>query len=551
MSDGGLAGLSGNPEGAAATVHAMKRPTPLPNPSPSAKPGRIARFLGSPGSSKRVLARNAIWNALTFLAHALAAFFLSPLLVRALGDGLYGYWEVAVSILGYFGLGDLGVRPAIVHFAAQADAREDAGELNRFVNSAFVTLAVLAAAILLIAGPLSPFVPGWFGVESGFVSEAAWAFFLMVIMFAVTLPMNAITAVVIAKQRYDRTCQVDFIIVLLRTAGIVWVLQAGHGLVALALVHLATELIEMIWKMAIAFRLEPKLAFRPKVASRAHARRLLGYGGLSFIIAIAMHLSQQTDAIVIGTIGMLEQVTFFALAAKLLGYTRGLMVSMGRVLRPAISAIDAGDPDAPRTLAKLLTGSARALLVLSVPMVVYWIVMGGAFLEQWQGKALYRQEGTPVILGLIGGVFIHVSSDALVAWHYGTGRLKALAHFAAWEGLLNLALSIALYPWLGILGVALGTTLPAVIIHGVLMPRLVCRELDFRLSEWFVRVWSLPLLVGALVAAASLLLLDPAASYGWVPLFGAAGAMAIVGWGIAMKLRVKDAPEASAEAAGE
>jgi O-antigen/teichoic acid export membrane protein len=48
------------------------------------------------------------------------SFFMMPFLVRNLGDRMYGIWTLVGSVLGYYGLIDIGLSSAVVRFISRA-----------------------------------------------------------------------------------------------------------------------------------------------------------------------------------------------------------------------------------------------------------------------------------------------------------------------------------------------------------------------------------------------------------------------------------------------
>ena len=81
----------------------------------------------------RTLLRNILSNWAGFLVEACVAFYLSPFVIHTLGDTSYGIWILLTSLTGYFGLLNLGLRPAINKYVAEfagsrAEADHRAGE---------------------------------------------------------------------------------------------------------------------------------------------------------------------------------------------------------------------------------------------------------------------------------------------------------------------------------------------------------------------------------------------------------------------------------------
>jgi len=443
-----------------------------------------------------VLARNAAWNWGIYATDAVIVFFLSPYVVHTLGYDAYGVWAIVLTLTGYFGFADFGIRPAIVHFVARHDALEEPEALNAFVSSAFFTFGAGGLLVLGIALVASPWLAAAFGIPPALQHEATVALLLTAGTLAVTLPLNAFSAVLIGRQRFDLSCRIDLVMIFVRTAAIVLALWRGYGLVGIAAANALAEIGEMSWKTRAAFRLQSSLRLSFAQVHRSRVGALLRFGAFNIAAALALHLTYQTDAIVIGTTLSLSWVTYFTIASRLPFHVRSMMWTVGRVLAPEMGARDArGDA---RGVARLITGAARNLLVLAMPLIVYMVVFGGAFLERWMGAESFRTEAGPALIVLALGALAPIASYPLVAVHQGTNRMRALAALSMIEALSNLGLSLALVGPYGILGVAIGTAVPALLVHALLMPLWICREFSLPFGRFCAQVWPRPLAAAGL-----------------------------------------------------
>ena len=319
----------------------MSEPAPPPPAGPDAPQGDGAPAAPPPGTVRRVLARNAVWNASTYIVHALALLLISPYVVEHLGKDLFGVWIIVQTLIGYLNIADFGIRPAIVHFVARHDARGEHDALNRAVNSAFLTLAVGGLLVVTAAAFLAPHLGPWFDVPTPKQAEAGWALMIAAGFMACILPLNAFTAVLIGKQRYDLSCRVDLVSMLANAGAVITVLATGGGIVALAAAIGTVELCEMLAKARLAFREQPRLRFRPRAASKKSVRALLSYGGANLVVMASLLLADKTDALVIGGAMSAVWVTLFDRAAKMPIHARSMIYQVGRVLMPELGARDA------------------------------------------------------------------------------------------------------------------------------------------------------------------------------------------------------------------
>ena len=87
---------------------------------------------------------NVLSNYGVFFFTAVASFFLSPFIVHRLGNETYGTWALLVSLVGYLGLLDLGVRGAVTRFIANTHASGDHDASSRYASTSAMRSRTLA-----------------------------------------------------------------------------------------------------------------------------------------------------------------------------------------------------------------------------------------------------------------------------------------------------------------------------------------------------------------------------------------------------------------------
>jgi O-antigen/teichoic acid export membrane protein len=471
---------------------------------------------------RRRLVVNATWTSGVFLASAAAMFFLSPYVLRSLGKASYGVWEIVMSLTGYLGFADLGVRPAVVYFVARHDALGERDEVNRYVNAALLTFGACGAAILAAAALLAPHVPAWFGVDPASASDASLAVLLTSASLALTLPLNAFSAVLVGKERYRLLCSTDLVVLAAKVTATVLVLRAGGGLLGLALVTVGADLLEMTAKAAWAFRVHPGLRIAPSLASLARCRALLRYGGAALLVSLAQLVIWRTDALVVGAMLGAEAVAVFAIGSKLPSYARSLTTAASRVLTPAASRLEATGDRAG--LLRMVARGSRAMLLVGGAMLAYLVACGEPFLARWQGDD-FRGEAAAVLVALSIGAVGPVAAYPFEAVLYGARRVGLLGVLSVVEAVANLGLSLLLARPYGVLGVALGTAIPALAIRLVVLPWASARSLGGRFGPLALRAFAAPVLAATATALLLRAVVDPRASLGWPALLAiAAGA---------------------------
>ena len=104
---------------------------------------------------------NALGNWTTLVVTAIIMLLLTPFLIKHLGRNGFGIWILISSILGYYGILDLGITSAIKRYIARYIGQENQRALNETTSTAFIIFCVLGFFLIIvsfaIATPLSKY----------------------------------------------------------------------------------------------------------------------------------------------------------------------------------------------------------------------------------------------------------------------------------------------------------------------------------------------------------------------------------------------------------
>jgi O-antigen/teichoic acid export membrane protein len=91
---------------------------------------------------KRILV-NTGSNVTVVVVKLVITFVMTPVFVHNLGNYDYGIWEIMTAVLGYMGLLDIGMKPAISRFSAKYLAEKNQGKLQELYSTSFLFLAIV------------------------------------------------------------------------------------------------------------------------------------------------------------------------------------------------------------------------------------------------------------------------------------------------------------------------------------------------------------------------------------------------------------------------
>ena len=441
--------------------------------------------------------RNIFSSWTSYLVTMVVGFLLAPVVVHSLGNTGYGLWTLVLSITGYFGLLDLGIRSSVGRFVARHLALNDARNVNRTASTAFLILGGGGVLAFLSTLGVAVFFFDSFRIEPQYASAGRTALLITGLNISLLLPLGVFSSVLYGLERYDVVSGVTISAELARAALVVWFLQHGYGLVALAVIALAITLVQYS-----AMGLFAKALYRP-LKLDVHAvdwigcRDLFGFSIYRFFWLVANQLIFYTDAVVIGIFLGAAAITPYAIAGSLINYGRNVVSLFTDTLYPSAARMDAKDDLAG--LQRLLILATRMALLVTLPLCLGFLFLGRQFITLWMGPAY--ADSAVLLMVLAIPQFGSMSQYGSVLVLTGMARHRALAYFALAEGVVNVTLSVILVQQMGLIGVAWGTVIPHLICTTVVVPLYTLRVLKMNMTEYLVKAYVRPVLCAVPVAA--------------------------------------------------
>lgn len=445
-----------------------------PPPSPTPAPRK-------PQSGLRILVRNVLSNWTGLVLNMAVAFFMSPFLVRNLGDVYYGLWVLIRSTTGYMGMLDAGVRVAVVKFVARAEASGDTTELNRTVSTAhflFSCAAVVAGIGTIAIAIAFPYI---FKIEPETLGTARIVVLIAGVSLGVSLLSSVSGGILTGMQRFDISNQIGIATLVIRTIVIVAMITMGYGIVALALTHLSMQLGNWIVINLVARRLRPDIKANLRDANRESAKQLYGYGSANVISGMGDLLLFRTGEILAAMFIGPAAVTYYAIAGTLLEYLQKLVFTMAQTLHPFSSAKQAKGDE--RVLQAVALIGTKLCFLIALPVTVGIVIFGHDFIAAWMGASYALQAG-PLLVAMAAGRLFWIAQSGTFQILLGAGRHKQAMIINVLTGTFSFLGGLLCIQKYGLLGMTIGAAVPVIIIHGFITPIYTMRTLHIPLRRY-------------------------------------------------------------------
>ncbi|RJP25042.1 MAG: hypothetical protein C4529_01775 [Deltaproteobacteria bacterium] len=442
-------------------------------------------------STAEKFVRNLLSNWTGMILGLMISFFLSPYVVRKLGNTYYGVWNIIMDMTGYLGLLEMGVRQSIIRYVAKYNAVNEMDSLNRIVSSAFSIYGFTSVACAVISIGLAALFPYVVDVSADTVPIARWVIVITGFSVAQGLIFSVYYGVILGIQRYDVVVKVNMLVSIIKAGLTVALLGNGYGLISLSMMHLVMGFASSMYGRHYCNKEIPGLNIRfGKYASEWYGR-IFNYSLKTFMMFIGQKIVYYSDSIVIGILLGPVHVTYFVIGASLTEYMRRIVNQMTQMFTPLTSELQALREE--QKIRDVLIQGTKLSLIIALPISIVFLTMGKRFISLWMGKEYGPLSGEVLIVLTIAHLFSiaqYTTQDIL----QGLNKHQICAVCRCAEAVANLILSIVLIRYWGIVGVAVGTAVPHLATALFAYPYFISREVKVDFKQYVFRSYMAPII---------------------------------------------------------
>lgn len=334
----------------------------------------------------RLIATNALFNALSLAVSSLAAVLLMPFLLRWLGERLFGVWALLGVVITVAQLLDLGLGRALVRNVAGFHAQGQWSELWHDFNRMVGLLLGMWLGLAWLGWLLAPFVARLLGVPSAELAQAVSALRLLFLSFVPVGFSLLLVAVWEGVQKMAVSSGIQALTRLIFATGAVFAVVRGWGVVGVAGAYLLSVMIQSLFLLLLAFWRLPALKLRPRLGRCVVSKGEVGFGvNVLAVGVIALAFTAMNKVALARWLG-LSALAYYELANVIALQLFAFALASARALYPALAtALVVGGLSDAR---KLFRQSLRLQVMVISPVVAVMIVLARPGMVLWLGQDL-------------------------------------------------------------------------------------------------------------------------------------------------------------------
>lgn len=420
-------------------------------------------------------------------------------MIHHLGAVDYGVWVLAGSVLDYYGLLDIGMRAAMFRYVGKFRGSEDRDEINRTFSSALFIVTLTAIVICVVSVAVAYSLPGRMMLQGTSPHVFGWLLLLLGFSVAITFPVRMLATYISAHQRWDLFNAAGTAAVLTRAVAIIAVLKLGYGLLAVATAALVVATLSLGQHILFLRIADPQVHFSVKLISKKRIGELFRFSVRSLLVSIGDYLRFSSDSAVITAVLNVALVTPFNVATRLVECFKSIVIAAGGPVFGSMTELDGGRRQEESRA--LLLRSTQMLSLLSILGGVLLLVDGRVLLRLWVGPEL--SSAYPILAILAAGYMINLALHPMQLIVIARGQHGPLGAWTIAEGLANIALSIIWGRSHGLLGIAMGTVVPMLVVKLIIQPYYALKAAEMTAWTYMRKGLGRPLVVAPLFALAA------------------------------------------------
>lgn len=409
---------------------------------------------------------------------------VTPIIIRRLGNESYGLWGLVASFVGFYGLFDFGLSSAVSRFFGNAIGASDIEEFNRVASTGKCLLSCSALLVLLFAVIMIEPAQSILNIPAEYAKQFVLLILLSVSAMTISMVMAVYGGALLASEDFVPLSCIRTGVAVIRSLGSLLVVLAGKGVVGLAVVSVASGVLEQLIIFLRCRKRLPQMRACFLNFEVTMARTLLGFAAASFVVIIAEVLRSKLDVMLVTRFGGLGQAGLYAVALVIFRYFfRAMLAVLGVAWTRLNNLYGKGDLAELQVFflrASHMTAACAALASGFLIGLAPWLI------RLWVGDDY--GESAIVVRILIGGYFLDFATYLGIGSLYATARHRYFAAQTAVEAVASFTLAFILGSKFGMNGVALGIVVPIIIVKLTIQPWYVARNLSISLREYWFRV---------------------------------------------------------------
>jgi len=435
--------------------------------------------------------------------------FLTPFLIRTLGDVEFGIYQSMASFAGYLVLINFGTGTVMTRYVSMYLGKGDKKNERNYIAMCLIITAGLVLIIAAVSGVMYMFIDSMYSetIEPHQMGHAKMLFLVVSLNVIVTLIAQAFQGIITAYEKFNFTGIWNILRVLLKVALLVSVFFIWEDSMVIALVDLTLSCVFALLCIGYSIKLKatPKLYKFDKKIFASSAMFSLAI----MLQAVVNQVNSKVDITILGIMENQQSVTRYAVAMQVFSIFSTLSTAAIAIYLPKFTKLIASGKTDGETITKEMIAPSRIQTLVSGTIMFGFLICGMDFIRVWMGEGFDLSWWIAIII-LVPSFLVYTNGVVVSVLDAMQKRLVRSVVLAA-VAVANVFISIVLVSFFGEIGAPIGTAVSTIVGTVIIMNIYYKKAIGIKLFMLFKGIFKglLPSLIIASLAALPAVLLVP------------------------------------------
>ncbi|WP_203141125.1 oligosaccharide flippase family protein [Marinobacter mangrovi] len=412
---------------------------------------------------------------------------MMPLMIRILGEDLYGIWIVIGSIVSSLYLFDIGMASSVTRFVSYALGQNDRKRASQIVSTAFAIYSVLAIVIFLTSVVIA-FASSLIVKNPENIELVRILIVIVGLNIAIEFPFKSYAGIAGYHLRQDLMSYSRIAFKILSTLVVAYLLFAGYQLIAIALVQFLSSFLSNFVFRYIARYLEPEVSVHFRSVDKGTLKEIFGFSAWTFLMDLARLLKERGDVWLVAAFTSPATLTVYYVGVRLVDYANQLLnKAFGFTLPLYTEAFAQQDDDA---LKQKVVMFLRLNTIVAGLMLSGGVLFGKDVIRVWMGSKFNAEDAYLVLVILLTGRMIVFITNPFSNVLFAMAKNRYQALVSVIETIASLVLIPIFITFIPnpLLAASLAISLPFTFTRTILQPSYVAQHSHLSLSLLYTTV---------------------------------------------------------------
>lgn len=441
--------------------------------------------------------------------------FMTPFLIKSLGDAEYGVYQMMASFAGYLVLMNFGTSNVMTRYVSMYLGKGDKKGERNYIAMCLIITGVLALLISIAATVMYLFLDNIFAgsLTPEQIDKSKQLFIIIAITLVITFIAQAVQGIVVAYEKFIFSSGWGVVRPVLKAVLLVPLFMLKADSIVIVLVDLIISVVFLVACCVYAFgvlKAIPKLYKFDKTIFISSAVFSLAI----MLQAVVNQVNTRADTTILGIMVSPESVTLYSVAMQIFHVFSSLSSAAATIYLPQFTKMVASGEFSKTAITKAMIAPSRLQTLVSGAITFGFIICGRDFIHMWMGEG-YEKSFLIAVIIMVPNFLVYTNSvveAVLDAMQKRMVRSVVLCCVA----LANILISIVLVHFFGEIGAPVGTAITTLAGPLIIMNIYYQKAIGVRLKMLFTEVFKgiLPCLLIATLVSAPLAFVLPVSVWG-------------------------------------